>query len=836
VDRRRLADVRAGTADGQRSGGSGYLISRTLVLTCRHVIQDEQGRMWPRLEVRLRHPADGPSVRLGAAMAWVHPDPTVDAALLRVDGEGPPTGGLVRWGWFAGASPVPYTGLGFPEFAGYESGRGVEQLAGTVSPLAIGAGGGLVLDQAAAPEMTAGRAWPGISGAAVFCQGLLTAVVRADDQEFGNRRLHAVPASGLAAEPGFAAMVAADAGTAPVLEAVELAEFLQPPGAVEAHTPGSLLAPAAETVEFTGRSGELAQLAAWRDGGESFSVLLMAGEGGQGKTRLGRQFAAACRRSGWVTGFLAARPSIWTNQGEHRQAAAGLAKLVREAARPVLVVIDYAETRPEETSALVDELAVSPSAYPVRLLLLSRAAGTWCDNLTEVLGQHATRLISLQPLTKAGHDRSAAWVAAVTGLARRLVPLPDIAGGSLSAQRWDTLAGELAAHPPSLEDPRLGNALSLQISALAGLLVAASGEPPVAVGEADLLRHERGYLRRSAARRHLFNPGVLSDRTDDDERTAQAWHVLERALAAIILLGPCGPDQARAAGALASATQAEDVAAWPAGLYPPANGEAGIGTVHPDRLAELMLGPLLATHSDIPSQIGALAETIDDAYQVLFTLVRTSAHPAFARAAEAATDLIAIRPVLFAPAALDLAATLPQPGPLREGLVRLGRQDPWAFSQAVYPVAEHLPRFSLSGAAFSTAVSMTLTEILRLLSDGNRDIYLPNLASALNNLAVRLADVGRREEALSASQEAEGAKRPGAWGLVLCRKPPSKRPGAGLSALPMRPRRVLMQGPSRLRDALDSQAGRVRGHVRCRGGDGRATRGQEMHPSPAGLC
>jgi len=656
VDRRRLADVRAGTADGQRSGGSGYLISRTLVLTCRHVIQDEQGRMWPRLEVRLRHPADGPSVRLGAAMAWVHPDPTVDAALLRVDGEGPPTGGLVRWGWFAGASPVPYTGLGFPEFAGYESGRGVEQLAGTVSPLAIGAGGGLVLDQAAAPEMTAGRAWPGISGAAVFCQGLLTAVVRADDQEFGNRRLHAVPASGLAAEPGFAAMVAADAGTAPVLEAVELAEFLQPPGAVEAHTPGSLLAPAAETVEFTGRSGELAQLAAWRDGGESFSVLLMAGEGGQGKTRLGRQFAAACRRSGWVTGFL------------------------------------------------------------------------------------------------------------------------------------------------------------------------------------DLLRHERGYLRRSAARRHLFNPGVLSDRTDDDERTAQAWHVLERALAAIILLGPCGPDQARAAGALASATQAEDVAAWPAGLYPPANGEAGIGTVHPDRLAELMLGPLLATHSDIPSQIGALAETIDDAYQVLFTLVRTSAHPAFARAAEAATDLIAIRPVLFAPAALDLAATLPQPGPLREGLVRLGRQDPWAFSQAVYPVAEHLPRFSLSGAAFSTAVSMTLTEILRLLSDGNRDIYLPNLASALNNLAVRLADVGRREEALSASQEAEGAKRPGAWGLVLCRKPPSKRPGAGLSALPMRPRRVLMQGPSRLRDALDSQAGRVRGHVRCRGGDGRATRGQEMHPSPAGLC
>jgi len=69
VDRRRLADVRAGTADGQRSGGSGYLISQTLVLTCRHVIHDGQGRVWPRLEARLGHPADGPSRRLGAAVA-----------------------------------------------------------------------------------------------------------------------------------------------------------------------------------------------------------------------------------------------------------------------------------------------------------------------------------------------------------------------------------------------------------------------------------------------------------------------------------------------------------------------------------------------------------------------------------------------------------------------------------------------------------------------------------------------------------------------------------------------------------------------------------------------
>jgi hypothetical protein len=50
------------------------------------------------------------------------------------------------------------------------------------------------------------------------------------------------------------------------------------------------------------------------------------------------------------------------------------------------------------------------------------------------------------------------------------------------------------------------------------------------------------------------------------------------------------------------------------------------------------------------------------------------------------------------------------------------------------------------------------------------------------------------------------------------------------------PRGCMMCLPERLCDAPAGQAGRVRGHVQCRGGDGRATRGQECTPSPAGLC
>ena len=144
----------------------------------------------------------------------------------------------------------------------------------------------------------------------MFCQNLLTAVVTRDDRVFGNRRLHAVPASALTTEPEFARLITRDTGTGPALEAVELAEFLESPvSQVLVRTPGSLLAAAAEAVEFTGRDEELAGLAAWRNSGEGFAALLVAGEGGQGKTRLARQFAAQARQEGWAAGFLTTHTS-----------------------------------------------------------------------------------------------------------------------------------------------------------------------------------------------------------------------------------------------------------------------------------------------------------------------------------------------------------------------------------------------------------------------------------------------------------------------------------------------------------------------------------------------
>ena len=348
----------------------------------------------------------------------------------------------------------------------------------------------------------------------------------------------------------------------------------------------------------------------------------------------------------------------------------------------------------------------------------------------------------------------------MTGLARHLAALPDSPAERAPGRPWSALAEQLAAQPPGLADPRLGNALTLQITALTSLLAAAAGQAPTgASGERELVGHERGYLRRAAAKRRLFNPGVLSDRTDDDERAAQAWAALERALAGIILLGPCGTSQAQAIGALASDDRAGDVVNWLAALYPPPGEELGLGTVQPDRLAELLLGPVLTRQAELLGEIGALAEAADDGYAALFTLMRTAAHPGFSQVGEQAADLIASRPVPFAVAAPVLAATLPQPAPLRDGLLHLGQQDPQQFRQTAYMAINQLPEISISGALFGAALTTTITGILRQLADANPDAYLPDLAISLNNLGVRLADTGQRQAALAPAREAVTIRR-----------------------------------------------------------------------------
>ncbi|MFG2651196.1 trypsin-like serine protease, partial [Streptomyces sp. NPDC048436] len=779
MDALRLADIRAGTDARAESCGSGYLVGPRLVLTAHHVIA-RGGEVWPRIEVRIGHIGHNAPTRVGARVCWpaVGGDPVTgpgawDVALLELDRpverEQP-----VRWGQPVGTRPLEYTGMGFPLLAEYEdSVRGVEQLGGTIPPLATGVGGAFVLDQIAGPRLRASgeRAWDGVSGAAVFCQGLLVGVVVKDDEQFENRRLHATAVWRFAREPRFVELVRKQTGALPLVEPVELAGSLDCRMApVTARTPGSLLAAAAEAVAFHGRHGELTELTAWRDDGPSVSVKLVTGEGGQGKSRLARRFCQASREAGWVAGLTeparavderAARGLLHERQQE--ASARLLAEQLADSTVAALVVCDYAEVHPVFVDTLVSALAERPGQRPVRVLLLSRARGAWWQDLTALLGPAASSL-PLEALSTGDAAQHEAYTAAVAELAGALEHLPQPPIGQAPVAPWSALANRLMSDPPAFIGD--GNALTSQMIALLDLLQSASGVTRVTdeSPERRLVEHERDYLRRTAAGKGLLAAGVLSTATATNRRRRQALQALDRALAGAILLGPCDPYTARRVGELATHDHADDVVDWLGTLYPPPPGQRlATGPIQPDRLAEHLLGGILTdtnhfndqVHAALLPQIGTLTGELQSAQSVLFALVRTAAHRPFHDVVgQGITQLITGCPDPFA-AAAPLLATVPgHRRLLLDSLHQLAKDDPSALPTQVWRASAILPRTSVSLAFFSAAVTEILTELFAHLARDNRGAYLPDLAMSLNNHAVRLAEVGRREAAMPVSEEA----------------------------------------------------------------------------------
>ncbi|NUV59137.1 trypsin-like peptidase domain-containing protein [Streptomyces sp. CAI-85] len=228
MDPRRLTDVRAGDDEKRHIVGSGYLIAPRLVLTARHVVskegEDGTWERWERIEVRVGHPGApyGGVTRCGAAVAWVAA--SLDVAVLELDKEVEATRAVV-WGLPTGRDALDYNGMAFPFHASEDGTRIVEQLRGSLPPLAAGGKEHnlYVLDQAAAPSSPSKKGvqpWGGASGAAVFCQDLLVGVVVSDDPRHGHRRLHAVPVHGFVCDAAFHEVLTAHGLAVPDLQPV----------------------------------------------------------------------------------------------------------------------------------------------------------------------------------------------------------------------------------------------------------------------------------------------------------------------------------------------------------------------------------------------------------------------------------------------------------------------------------------------------------------------------------------------------------------------------------------------------------------------------------------
>ncbi|MFC1430393.1 tetratricopeptide repeat protein [Streptacidiphilus sp. N1-3] len=747
--------ARVVAVQGEGGSGSGYVVGPRLVLTSAHVV------VRPGAAVRLFRP--GREARFDARVVWCgEPGGRDDAALVHI---GSPAweawAGGVRWGRLATDTPGRAGETwGVPDVA-QRAGRAVEarQLLGSVNPGSGFVANRHVLDLGQHPPdwSTAGSSpWGGLSGAALFCGDLLTGVIAADPAHSAHAALEAVPAYVLHRDAGFRAALAAHGAHAVALEAVEFQELaetaeLNPPGLLG--SPAALLQAGRQVVPFHGHAGLLDRLRAWR-GASGFGAWLLHGPGGQGKTRLAHHMAAELAGEGWAVLWLRADSALQDLDA------------LRQAAKPLLVVVDYAETRTAQIAAVLQAVARHPGTTAFKMLLLARTAGDWWNSaqatsrMTEDL-LDGTPVVALRSLEPDPATRAEAYRRAAEAFARAL---PGVRGHQ--GTHWTALAANLPA--PVVDRAGLDNALTLHMAALADLLDAYdhSGAAPAAPAgsstevEDRLLVHEYRYWQQTAAARGI-SPGLTAG-------------TLQDALAAAMLLGAADREQAdrvlRAVEALADQPRdrRDAVLEWIAALYPP-TAAGPWGSLQPDRLAERFIGRRLEADASLAHRLTPGCDKAQ-ATRLLAVFSRAAAHSAFCGRLDAAlTELCVRNRAVLALAAVDTASRAEYPAPLITAL-RLITDDPGIPLPDLQRLSDHLPGSSQRLADWAGDLTRCLTNRYRALPEDDQD-RLPALAGSLNNLSIRLGALGRVEEALAAIDEAVHIRRALAFDRPLVHLP-----------------------------------------------------------------
>ncbi|MFG2439014.1 ATP-binding protein, partial [Streptomyces sp. NPDC048508] len=595
--------------------------------------------------------------------------------------------------------------------------------------------------------------WGGMSGAALWCGSrsdvlpLLTGVVVGDAPGWSHTQLEAMPAYVLASDPLVRRLVEEHTGRPMVLEPADLQDVTDPLATPRPpRSPADLLRPEQAAVSFMGRDDLLNDLKQWCEptpeenqtdppksatdgvwGWDSSPVRarLLTGGGGAGKTRLSGELAARMAVRGWTTIRLTTDTTV----------PLGVLSQVR---RPLLIVVDYAETRTQQLHALLTAVDHDQVTAPVRVLALARAAGDWWTRAAEhPHGQAlATEPVTAVPaLHHTLDERALAYERAAGDFSRllhRLSPAVD----------WPALLPTVLtpAARPSLTGSEFDTPLSAQMAALLALLDATGVPQPIDPArslEGRLLGHERTYWDKTANHRQ----GLRGERTGTQTRSL--------AVALACMVPATDRDDARTLLAYlpgltddsADAVRGQ-LATWLQDLYP-APAETQWGSLQPDRIAEHHLG---TEASREPALFTRILISLPDpqATQALIVLARTSQYPAYHEAISyLLRDAVTSAPTVLAPAALTTATRTPHPAPLIAALTELTRAT--SNIPLLHSLHDQIPHATLALSEWAADLTTTLAE--------HHDTPTANpatLASLLNNQSNRLAALGRREEALAA--------------------------------------------------------------------------------------
>ncbi|WP_284745099.1 tetratricopeptide repeat protein [Amycolatopsis sp. RTGN1] len=778
--------------NGPGGRGSGYVIAPRLVLTSAHVIINTQASL------TVFRP--GRSGNFTARPVWCGtPEGRDDAALVLIDDPTWTPLPDVPLAWGRTVTHQPGTACqtwGLPQLVQRE-GRApdIGQVTGTLNP-----GSRLVADlyelnlDSFPPE--GDSPWAGMSGAAVFCGDLLAGVVAVDPAGRQHAALEAVPAYVLLNDTTFAEVVTEYASEDALrCEAIELQSLSDSRSHVTPgepiRSPAALLTAHRAVVPFRGREDLLVELHAWA-AQSGVGVWLLHGPGGQGKTRLAHEFATRLHHGeqAWAT--------VWLDPAADA-ASMGVLAAVSSA---TLVVVDYAENRADQVAALFTVLARTGSTVAVKVLLLTRNAGAWWDELAATGGDMVRDIAdltwprSLPVLDATPQGRDLTYRAAVSAFATALCAVPG-----LSDRPWAAVAAALP-EPTSTAS----TVLAVQMSALADLLdAAASGTcavdvvvaPPLSGPEDRVLAHERGYWKSTATAQGLLPGLTLATLTDVVITAAVLGPATAEDLGAVVARVPGMADQ--------STDRREAVRAWLMSVYPAGDDGAFEGLV-PDRLAERLVGRsiLQAGRTCVVRQLAPQASN-DEAVRLLTVCIRAAAHAVLGPGVgDWVTRWCVEQAGTLAVAAVDVATRVEAPLPLVRAIEQIAAagmvdtallervQDAFPLQSQVHSEAaakigqllvdrrrqslaedpgQDGSRLALSlnnlaiclaslGREEEGLAAITeAVEIRRRLAGESPDAFLPDLAIGLNNLAICLGDLGRREEGLAAAMEAVEIRR-----------------------------------------------------------------------------
>ncbi|MEU5157101.1 serine protease [Glycomyces sp. NPDC021274] len=576
----RISTVKRTDGALRRHSLTGYLVADELVLTCAHDVADAESREVCRPEA---DPVPAELLWPGPEEASVDLD-LVDVALLRAPGLKAPKGRVV-WGEY-----TDYVGakaarcIGFPRAEREKGGHHAALIDGGFVP-GQGSGKGRMQFDVHAPDAVDQRLWAGLSGAMILDRQALLGVL-AERSGTRKRRFNAVPAS-------------------VILEQDRLRRLLGDPELLPLSDPHPLVRspfePLGEATEFkliTARYGQvpfvqeshgdaLATLAAWcledqpeTAAGCDVALRLVTGPAGAGKTRLA---AELCRRVAeedptWRAGFALDDPNApW---GSHLPQT------------PLLAVFDYVE-RSAVTAKVIDflkhlERLGERLRFPVRVLLISRAAGGWYDQLSDQGGTLLQQRLRAEtsprielrrgdfgPGQRAAHFRSA--------YARFTAELDDPA----DPERFGDL----------VEGEQYDSPLLVHIAAL----LAAKGETLPSPDRSGLRDRLLGFLlQRERDRRWAAEPALSTTNVGAAE-SDQALH----AVAIMTLTGPTVPEAAEFLKASdlwidqSNAARREAAKAL-ARLYPAEDGRTA--PIEPDLVSE----HLVAAIEDLPAVTASL--------------------------------------------------------------------------------------------------------------------------------------------------------------------------------------------------------------------------------------